>query len=153
MYLSIYALLMTCPYKVKVRSLVALQEQQFSMGHDLASLKSPEWMSWGKVVTFCPIDATSDTSGKPSVTMKLPDALQVPVWVRLYWFFSICFKFWLLIDSSGGFINSIRNQIDVIFFITLTSIVINQSYILNLTLFRTNSIMPNTKSDKLSLQI
>lgn len=75
---------MTCPYMVRVRSLVALQEQQLSKGQDLPSLNSPENMSFGKCETLCAIDVTSDTYGNPSVIVKFPEALHVPVCVKVY---------------------------------------------------------------------
>ena len=75
---------MTCPYMVRVRSLVALHEQQLSKGHDLPSLNSPEKMSLGKCETLCAIDVTYETYGNPSVIVKFPEAEQVPVCVRVY---------------------------------------------------------------------
>ena len=101
---------MNCPYMVRVRSLVALQEQQLSKGQDLPSLNSPENMSFGKCEMLCAIDVTSDTYGNPSVIVKFPEALHVPVCVRVYWFLSISIVGYDGLLFSGGFINSIRIQ-------------------------------------------
>lgn len=92
-YLSIYALLMTCPYIVNVKSFIARHEQQFSILHDLPSLNYPEFISVGKCgILWFAIEVASETYGNPSKIEKFPDGPHRPTCMRVYWDFNIIIR-------------------------------------------------------------